>query len=60
MFMPTQAGSARAAWAMPSRSKIETISTRVVFLNRAMNSLVIAGSAMRSACGSTISRVMRQ
>ena len=42
---------------MPSRSKIETISTRVVFLNRAMNSLVMAGSAMRSACGSTISRV---
>ena len=60
MFMPTHAGSASAACAMPKRSKIETISTSVVLLNSEMNSLVMAGSAIRSACGSSISRVMRQ
>jgi hypothetical protein len=45
---------------MPSRSRIETTSTSVVFLISAMNSLVIAGSEMRRACGRTISPVAFQ
>ncbi|MNL38138.1 hypothetical protein D3C87_1603310 [compost metagenome] len=60
MFMPTQLGSASEAWAMPSRSRIETTSTSVVFLISAMNSLVIAGSEMRKACGRMIRPVAFQ
>jgi hypothetical protein len=58
--LPTQAGSASAACAMPRRSKIDTIRTSDVFFTSAMNSFVSAGSAMRKACGSTMKPVVRQ
>ena len=45
---------------MPSRSNSDTISTSVVFFDKAMNSLASAGSEMRSAWGRTISQVARQ